>query len=79
LELISKWEDYRRLAKSYIIFICTFDLFNKGRHKYTFQNVCLEDNSIILNDEAQKIILNTKGILNDLNDELLEFLNYVED
>ncbi|NSB24758.1 Rpn family recombination-promoting nuclease/putative transposase [Clostridium saccharoperbutylacetonicum] len=79
LDLISKGEDYRKLAKSYIIFICTFDLFNKGRHKYTFQNVCLEDNSIILNDEAQKIILNTKGILNDLNEELLEFLNYVED
>ncbi len=79
LDLISKGEDYRKLAKSYIIFICTFDLFNEGRHKYTFQNVCLEDNSIILNDEAQKIILNTKGILKDLSEELLEFLNYVED
>ena len=79
LDLISKGEDYRKLAKSYIIFICTFDLFNKGRHKYTFQNICLEDNSIVLNDEAQKIILNTKGIMNDLSEELLEFLGYVED
>lgn len=79
LDLISKGEDYRKLAKSYIIFICTFDLFDKGRHKYTFQNVCLEDNSIMLNDEAQKIILNSKVIMNDLSDELLEFLAYVED
>ncbi|WP_160690344.1 Rpn family recombination-promoting nuclease/putative transposase [Clostridium sp. C2-6-12] len=79
LDLISKGEDYRKLAKSYIIFICTFDLFEKGRHKYTFQNICLEDNSIILNDEAQRIILNTKGIMNDLSEELLEFLGYVED
>ena len=39
----------------------------------------LEDNSIILNDEAQKIILNTKGIMKDLSEELLEFLSYVED
>ena len=78
LDLISKGEDYRKLAKSYIIFICTFDLFNKGYHKYTFQNVCLEDNTIILNDEAQKIILNTKGIMKDLSEELLEFLAYVE-
>ena len=38
----------------------------------------LEDNSIILNDESQKIILNTKGIMNDLDEELLEFLKYVE-
>ncbi|MDF2885127.1 MAG: hypothetical protein K0R54_5699 [Clostridiaceae bacterium] len=79
LDLINKGEDYRKLAKSFVIFICTFDLFNKGRHKYTFQNVCLEDNSIVLNDETQKIILNTKGILNDLSEELLEFLAYVEE
>ena len=79
LDLISKGEDYRKLAKSYIIFICTFDLFSKGRHKYTFQNVCLEDNSIALNDEAQKIVLNTKGIITDLSEELLEFLAYIED
>jgi predicted transposase/invertase (TIGR01784 family) len=78
LDLISKGEDYRKLAKSYIIFICTFDLFNKGRHKYTFQNVCLEDNNIMLNDETQKIILNTKGVMRDLNEELLEFLAYIE-
>ena len=79
LDLINKGEDYRKLAKSFVIFICTFDLFNKGRHKYTFQNVCLEDNSIMLNDETQKIILNTKGMMNDLSEELLEFLAYVEE
>ncbi|WP_173696503.1 Rpn family recombination-promoting nuclease/putative transposase [Clostridium saccharoperbutylacetonicum] len=79
LDLISKGEDYRKLTKSYIIFICTFDLFFKGRHKYAFRNICLEDNSIELNDEAEKIILNTKGFMKDLSEELLEFLAYVED
>ncbi|OPJ57660.1 hypothetical protein [Clostridium oryzae] len=29
-------------------------------------------------DELQKIILSTKGIMNDLSEELLEFLEYVE-
>lgn len=33
----------------------------------------------MLNDEAQKIVLNTKGIMKDLSEELLEFLTYVED
>eukprot|EP00825_Cyclidium_porcatum_P025790 TRINITY_DN27926_c0_g1_i3.p1 TRINITY_DN27926_c0_g1~~TRINITY_DN27926_c0_g1_i3.p1 ORF type:complete len:120 (-),score=37.66 TRINITY_DN27926_c0_g1_i3:10-369(-) len=33
----------------------------------------------MLNDEAEKIILNTKGLIKDLSDELLEFLAYVED
>lgn len=78
MDLISKGEDYGKLTKSYIIFICTFDIFNKGRHKYTFENVCLEDRNIILNDKAQKIILNTKGFMKDLSEELLEFLKYVE-
>ena len=78
LDLISKGDDYRKLSKSYIIFICTFDLFNKGRHRYTFETVCKEDNSIKLEDDTNKIILNTKGIMNDLSQELIEFLKYVE-
>ena len=71
-------QDYRELTKSYIIFICTFDYFKGGRHKYTFENVCLEDNNIKFQDDTQKIILNTKGIIKDLNTDLLEFLKYVE-
>ncbi len=78
LDLINKGDDYRKLAKSYIIFICTFDLFNKGRHRYTFETVCKEDNSIKLEDDTNKIILNTKGVMKDLNDEIIEFLKYVE-
>ena len=78
LDLINKGDNYRELAKSYIIFICTFDLFKAGRHKYTFETICLEDNSIKLEDDAHKIILNTKGIKNDLSEELIGFLEYVE-
>lgn len=54
------------------------DLFNAGRHKYTFKNVCIEDKNIVLNDESQKILLNTKGSMNDISLELLEFLEYIE-
>ncbi len=78
LDLISKGEDYIKLSKSYIIFICTFDLFGAGRHKYTFETVCIEDNTIKLKDDTNKIILNTKGIMKDLDDELIDFLEYVE-
>ena len=78
LDLISKGDDYRKLAKSYIIFICTFDLFGAGRYKYTFESVCVEDNSIKLKDDTNKIILNTTGVIKDLNDEIIDFLKYVE-
>lgn len=79
IDCIQKGQDYRELTKSYIIFICTFDYFKEGYHKYTFENVCLENNNVRLEDDTHKIILNTKGYLKDLNDDLLEFLNYVED
>jgi predicted transposase/invertase (TIGR01784 family) len=78
LHLLEKGVDYRELKKSYVIFICTFDSFGKGRHQYTFKNVCLEDTDIILEDDATKIILNTQGTLNDVPNGLIEFLNYVE-
>ncbi|MEE1073187.1 MAG: Rpn family recombination-promoting nuclease/putative transposase [Cellulosilyticum sp.] len=78
LDMIQKGEDYRKLNKSFIIFICTFDPFNKERHMYTFKNVCLQDTSVILGDETEKIFLSTKGKVNDVDEEMLEFLAYIE-
>ena len=78
LDLINKGDDYNKLSKSYIIFICTFDLFGLGRHRYTFENICIEDNSIRLQDDTQRIVLNTRGIMKDLNEEILDFLRYIE-
>ena len=78
LDLISKGDDYRKLSKSYIIFICTFDLFGAVMHKYKFEIVCVEDSSIKLEDDTNKNILNTTGVIKDLNNEIIEFLKYVE-
>lgn len=40
--------------------------FHIGRHVYTVENRCLEDTNLLLNDATQKIILNTKGIFDDV-------------
>ncbi len=77
LGLIERGELYGKLKKSYVIFICTFDLFHKGRHKYSFQNRCDEDNGITLGDETYKIFLNTKGTMDDVDQKLKAFLDYV--
>ena len=58
--------------------ICTFDPFGKGRHKYTFRNLCVEDNNIELGDETDKVFLNTSGTIVDVDDEMLEFLSYIK-
>ena len=77
LQLIDKGQLYDELKQSYVIFVCPFDLYGKGRHIYTFENICKEDGSISMGDEAVKIFLNAKGTLDDVSDELKAFLDYV--
>ncbi|MDE5977499.1 MAG: Rpn family recombination-promoting nuclease/putative transposase [Turicibacter sp.] len=78
LELLQKGKNYSELGKSFVIFICTFDPFKMGRHLYTFKNTCQEESSLCLNDERTILFLNTKGTLNDVDDSMCEFLNYIE-
>ncbi|MCM1182280.1 MAG: Rpn family recombination-promoting nuclease/putative transposase [Roseburia sp.] len=77
LQLIDKGQHYRRLNRSYIIFISPFDLYGQGRHIYTFENICKEDNSISMGDETIKIFLNANGTMEDVSSELRAFLDYV--
>ena len=78
LDFIQKGSDYLALCKSFVIFICTFDPFGKGRHIYSFENYCIEDQSLKLNDETTKIFLNTRGVMDDVDEEMKELLSYVE-
>ena len=77
LNLLKKGEDYNRLNKSYVIFICTEDIFGKGRHVYTFENLCIQDPSIHLNDETIKVFLNPVSDMDDVDEDLKNFLLYV--
>ena len=67
------------LKPAYIVVICGFDLFGYGLYRYTFDNRCKEVPDLVMGDECQKIILNTKG-KNDHEVEkaLVDFLHYVE-
>ena len=79
-ELLDSGEYYTNLKKSYIIFICKFDLFKKGLPMYTFKNMAIEDSSIFLNDEAYKVVLNTdysEKHKDTVNDDVIKFLNYI--
>ncbi len=43
-----------------------------------FENRCVEDPNLPLNDGTQKIILNTKGIFDDVRPELKRLLNFID-
>lgn len=77
LNTIEKGENYKKLKDSYVIFICTFDPFQQGKAQYTFENLCLEDKELKLNDGAKKIFFNAKDYINAENEEVREFLKYV--
>ena len=77
LQLIDKGVRYKELNRSFVIFICLTDIFGKGRHIYTFENICKEDASLNLNDGATKIFLNADSQMNDISEELRAFLNYL--
>ncbi|MCR5469205.1 MAG: Rpn family recombination-promoting nuclease/putative transposase [Lachnospiraceae bacterium] len=72
-------ENYEQIKESYVIFICLDDFFEKGRHIYIFENVCLEDTSIHLNDGAHKIFICAKGYMDDCSDKMNEFLSFLVD
>ena len=76
-ETLDKGKHYWELGVTYIIFVCTFDYFKQDRHIYTFRERCDQDNDLLLNDGTVKIFLNPKGKVDDVNEDLLAFLNYI--
>ena len=77
-DLLAAGADYDDLNKTIIIFICPFDPFDEGRYIYTFENLCLENKDLRLKDGATKIFLNTKGVIGDVDAEIIAFLQYVD-
>ena len=74
---LKKSGNYKDLPDAYVVFICNFDPFRKGRHIYSFQNYCTEDKEIALGDGAHIVYLNTKGKLDDVSPALKRFLDFV--
>ena len=77
LNIINKGEDYKHLKKSFVIFICTFDPFDRDRYIYTFNRQCKEEPDIFLNDDATTIVLNCTGHKGDISDDLKNLLHYM--
>ena len=78
LNILEKGGDYNELKKSYVIFICTFDPYGQGRHLYSFEYLCDQDPSLTFGDETIKIILNTKGTMDDVSPEMKRLLEYID-
>ena len=78
INVLDKGKDYKNLKKSFIIFICNFKPFCSSRYIYTFKTRCEEEPDLLLQDEATKIIINTKGTTGDISDELKAVIQYLD-
>ena len=74
---LKKGERYSQLRKSYVIFICTFDPFGRGLAKYTFNAICNEDYSLVLNDGVTRVFINTEGDRHRISKELASLIGYI--
>ena len=74
---LEKGQYYDSMRPSYVIFICTFDPFGKSLYRYSFRNVCREDGTLELRDEAYKLFFNTKGTRGEIANTLREILTYI--
>ena len=79
LNAIEKGADYSELPQSFVIFICTFDAFGKGRWRYTFENRCNEDPEIFLEDGTTKIFFHTNGTKGNISEEAKNILKFIAD
>ena len=57
ISFLDKGNFYNNLNDSFIIFICTFDVIDKNKPIYTFENLCIEDKNTPLQDGSRKVIL----------------------
>ena len=74
---LNSGKNYNELKTSYVIFICIPDIFKKGLAKYTFENYCVEDNKIKLNDRTYKLFFIAENYAKILNEKQRAFLKLV--
>ena len=78
IDNLLKGASYTALNESYVIFICTFDPFEKGLPHYTFKTCCLQDSEVDIKDGAIKEIFNAKAYATEEDVEISAFLKYID-
>ena len=77
LETLRKGEKYSSLKDTYIIFICTFDPFDKGCARYVAKTHIKGHGGTPYDDGVEKIFLNTEYKTMNVSKKLKQFLDYI--
>lgn len=78
MEILLSGLSYKELPDTYVIFICDFDPYGKGKYRYTRKVICQEEPELSMEDGAHTIFLSTKGTnADEVPIELVRFLEFV--
>ena len=81
---LMKGQPYTKLKESYILFICKFDPFrddNKRGYdmpRYTFKNICAENNCVNLDDKCLKVVYNAKAYESVQDEKVRALLRFIQ-
>ena len=78
LDCLEEGDDYEKLKKCYVIFLCTFDYFRKGDPVYFFRSWDVEK-GLPLDDFSYKIVLNAACSPDKVPEKLKPLYAYLND
>ncbi|MBR1479072.1 MAG: Rpn family recombination-promoting nuclease/putative transposase [Lachnospiraceae bacterium] len=82
VDVVNKGSAFNALKTSYIIFITTYDPYEKGWYMYPFETLCKWDPEIRMKDASTWIVLNTKGTKDkeghEVSEDIKEMLSYMD-
>ena len=76
---MKKGEGFGKLKRVFVIFVCSYDPFDRGRMVYTIRNMCEEVPEMEYDDGLRTVFLNTKGDGAGVPEELVALLRFLED
>ena len=76
-DMLVRGNTYKKLKESNVIFICTFDPFEKGLYKYTFSEECQENKGLLLEDGTRRIFYNTKSTDPNMPPDVKKLFDYI--
>ena len=74
---LEKGRSYTDLPETFIIFICTFDMFGKDYAKYEFEVNCINHKNVEIEFDQHFIVLNTRAYKNLEYSPLRSLLEYI--
>ncbi len=83
-DCLMKGQPYTKLRESYILFICKFDPFRdaaksgNGLPRYTFRNICAENNSVNLDDKCVKVVYNASAYKSEEDPKVRALLRFIQ-